>query len=36
MWDKRQRGYGRLGYRIAETQTVMQVLLNRFIRADLD
>jgi superfamily II DNA or RNA helicase len=26
MWDKRQRGYRTMGYRIAEAQTVMQVM----------
>ncbi len=26
MWDKRQRGYRTMGYRIAEAQTVIQVV----------
>jgi superfamily II DNA or RNA helicase len=26
MWDKRQRGYRAIGHRIAEAQTVMQVM----------
>jgi hypothetical protein len=26
MWEKRQRGYRAMGYRIADVQTVMQVM----------
>ena len=36
MWDRRQRGYRTMGYRIAEAQTVMQVMPQSMLRAGLD